>query len=141
MRTTVVAMLHHGNAAIDKMGKAAEAFLWPGMYLELEEKSENCPSCRAAGKNLRTQLPATEINRLEILTELNQEIQSEFAGPIESKTRGDVYIIVAVDRFIKWPTAQTCKNTDIRTVIKFLTNYRLTTEHRGLSAPITAAVS
>ena len=61
-------MLHHGHAAIDKMGKAAEAFWWPGMYREIQEKSENCPSCRAAGKNLRTHLPTTEIYRLEILT-------------------------------------------------------------------------
>ena len=77
----MVAMLHHGHAAIDKMGKAAEAFWWPGMYRENHEKSENCPSCRAASKNLRTQLPTTEINCLQILTEPNQEIQLDFAGP------------------------------------------------------------
>ena len=114
-------MMHHGHAAIDKMGKAAEAFRWPGMYREIQEKSENCPSCRAAGKNLRTQLSITEVNRLEILTEPNQEIQLDFAGPIKLKTRGDVYILVAVDRFSKCPTAHICKNTDTRTVMKFLT--------------------
>ena len=91
------------------------------MYRKIQEKSENCPSCRAAGKNLRTQLPTTEINRLEILTEPNQKIQLDFAGPIKSNTRGDVYILVAVDRFSKCPTAQICKNTDTRTVIKFQT--------------------
>ena len=47
----------------------------------------------------------------------------DFAGPIKSKTRGDVYILVAVARFSKWPTAQICKTTDPRTVIKFLTKY------------------
>ena len=100
MRTTVVAMLHHGHAAVDKKSKAAESFWWPGLYSEIQEKSENCPSCRAAGKNLRTLLPTTEINRLETLTEPNQEIQLDFAGPIKSETRGDVYILVAVDRFV-----------------------------------------
>ena len=119
MRTTVLAMLHHRHAAIDKMSKAAEAFWWPGLYRAIQEKSENCPSGRAAGKNRRTQLPTTEINRLEILTEPNQEIQLNFAGPIKSKTRGDVYILVAADRFSKWPTAQICKITDIRTVVNF----------------------
>ena len=47
----------------------------------------------------------------------------DFAGPIKSKTRGDVFILVAVDRFSKWPTAQICKNTDSRTVLKILTKY------------------
>ena len=102
-------------------GEAAEAFWWPGMYREIEEKSENCPSCRAAGKNLKSQIPSTEINRLDFLTKPNQEIQLDFAGPIKSKTHGDVYILVAVDRLSKWPTAQICENTDTRTVIKFLT--------------------
>ena len=70
-----------------------------------------------------TQIPSTEKNNLEILTEPNQEIQLDFAGPIKSKTRGDVYILVAIDRFSKWPTAQICKSTDTRTVLKFLTKY------------------
>ena len=53
----------------------------------------------------------------------NQEIQLDFAGLIKSKTRSDVYILVAVDRFSKWPTAQICKNTDSRTVSKLFTKY------------------
>ena len=36
-------------------------------------KIRNCPSCRAASKNLKTQIPSAEINRLELLTGLNQE--------------------------------------------------------------------
>ena len=84
---------------------------------------ENCPSCRVAGKNLKTQLPQTEINRLELLTEPGREVQLDFADPIKSKSRGDIYIFVAIDRFSKWPTAQICKNTDSRNVIKVLTKY------------------
>ena len=72
---------------------------------------------------MKTQLPSTERNKLDILFEPNQEIQLDFAGPIKSKTRGNVYILVAVDRFSKWPTAQICKNTNTRTVLKFSTKY------------------
>ena len=81
MRTTVVAMLHHGHAAIDEMGKVAEAFWWPEMYREIQEKSKNGPSCRAAGKNLRTQLPTTEINRLEISP--NRTKKSNWTSPVQ----------------------------------------------------------
>ena len=123
MRSTIIAMLHSGHVSVTKMDKSAEAFWWPGLHREIREKAETCPSCRTAGKNLNTQIPQTDVNRLEILTEPGQEIQLDFAGPIKSKSRGDVYILVAVDRFSKWPTAQICKSTDSRTVIKFLTKY------------------
>ena len=47
----------------------------------------------------------------------------DFTGLIKSTKRVDVYILVAIDRFSKWPTAQVCKNTDTRTVLKVLTKY------------------
>ena len=103
MRTTIIAMLHQGHTFATKMDRLAEAFWWPGMHREIQEKAETCPSCRAAGKNNVTQIPPTEKNNLEILTEPNQEIPMDFAGPI--KTSGDVYILVAIDCFSKWPTA------------------------------------
>ena len=113
MRTTITAILHQGHPSATMMDQSAAAFWWPSLYRKIREKAENCPSCRASGKHLTTQLPSTEKkqkkNNLEILSEPNQEIQLDFAGPIKSKTRGDVYILVAVDRFSKWPTAQICK--------------------------------
>ena len=121
MRTTIIAMLHQGHTSADKMDRLAEAFWWPGMHREIQGKAETCPSWRAGGKNTLTQFLSTEKKNLEILIEPNQEFQLDFAGPIKSKTRGDVYILVAIDRFSKWPTAQVCKNTDTRTVLKFWT--------------------
>ena len=121
--TTSIAMLHQGHTSVTKTDKATDAVWWPGMYREIRDISENCPSCRAAGKNPKIQIPLTEIKRLELSTEPNQDIRLDFAGPIKLKTRGDVYILAAIDRFSKWPIAQICKNTDTRTVIKFLTNY------------------
>ena len=123
MRSTIIAMLHQGHISTAKMDQLAEAFWWPGIHREIQEKAETCPSCRAAGKNIITQIPSTEKNKLEISTGPNQEIQLDFAGPIKSKTPGDVNILVAVDRFSKWPTAQVCGNPDTRTVLKFLTKY------------------
>ena len=123
MQTTVIAMLHQGHPSATKMDQVEVAFWWPGIYQEIREKAEKCPSCRASGKNLVTQLPSTEKNKLKILSEPNQDNQLDFAGPIKLKTRGNVYNLVAVDRFSKWGTAQICKNTDSRTVLKFLTKY------------------
>ena len=123
MRTTVIAMIHHGHTSAAKMEQLSVAFWWPGIQRVIQEKAVSCPSCRAAGKNIVTQTSSLKKNNLEILTEPNQEIQLDFAGPIKLKTRGDVYILVAMNRFSKWPTAQICKSTDTRTVLKFLTKY------------------
>ena len=82
MRSTVTAMLHQGHSSASKMDQSAAAFWRTGLYREIREKAENCPSCRASGKNSTTQLSSTAKNNLEILSEPNQEIQLDFAGPI-----------------------------------------------------------
>ena len=43
MRISIIAMLHHGHVAADEMEKAAEALWSPGMYREIQEKSETAP--------------------------------------------------------------------------------------------------
>ena len=123
MRSTIIAMLHQGHVSINKMDQSAEAFWWPGLHREIRKKAENCPSCRSAVKNLEIQLLQTKIERLDTLTEPGQEIKLDFAAPKKSKSCGDIHILVAIDRFSKWPTFQICKSTDSRTVIKFLTEY------------------
>ena len=117
MRTTIIAMLHQGHTSATKTGQLAEPFWLPGLYREFREKAETCPSCKAAGKNIKTQILSAKKNRLEILPAPNQDIQIDFVGPIKSKTCCDVYILVAIDRFSKWPTAHNCKNADTGTVL------------------------
>ena len=88
-------MLHQGLTPTAKMDQLGEIFWWSGIHRETQEKAKTCPSCRAAGKNNKTQIPSTEKKRQEILTKPNQQIQLDFTGPIKSKTRGVVYILVA----------------------------------------------
>ena len=57
---TVIAMLHHGHTSAAKMEQLSVDFWWPGIQREIQEKAESCPSCRAAGKNIVTQIPSTE---------------------------------------------------------------------------------
>ena len=121
MRTTVIAMIHLEHPSALKMDQQAAAFWWPDIYQEIREKAEICPCCRASSKNLVTHVPSTEKNKLQICP--NQITKFNWTGPTKSKSRGNVYILVAVDRFNKWPTAQICKNTDSGTVLKFLTKY------------------
>ena len=62
MRTTIIAMLHQGHTSAAKLDQLAEAFWWPGVHREIQEKAETCPSGRTAGMNIKTQSPSLEKN-------------------------------------------------------------------------------
>ena len=60
---------------------------------------------------------------MKTLTEPGQEIQIDFTGKLHNKKiNGDVQILIAIDRFSKWPTVKICKTAETKEVITFLTN-------------------
>ena len=60
---------------------------------------------------------------MKTLTEPGQEIQIDFTGKLHNKKiNGDVQILIAIDRFSKWPTVKICKTAETKEVINFLTN-------------------
>ena len=57
------------------------------------------------------------------LTEPGQEIQIDFTEKLQNKRiNWDVEILIAVDRFSKWPTVKICKTAETKEVINFRTN-------------------
>ena len=86
-------------------------------------KVKDCTACLASGKNLEYQLPSKHYGNLEKLTELGQEKQIDFTRKLHNqKIHGDVQILIAVDRFSKWPTVKICKTAETEEVIQFLTS-------------------
>ena len=84
---------------------------------------KDCIACLASGKNLKYQLPSKHYGKLEKLTEPGQELQIDFTGKLHNqKIHGDVQILIAVDRFSKWPTVKICKTAETKEVIQFLTS-------------------
>ena len=80
-------LLHKGHAAINKMTMATKPFWWPRMTREIQQKCDECIPCLMAGKNIKPQLPMTEINYLPPVEKTNQEIQLYLIGPIRFKHR------------------------------------------------------
>ena len=77
----------------------------------------------ATGNNLKYRLPQNQHGKLEKLTEPGQELQIDFTRKLHNKKlNGEAQILIAVDRFSKWPTAKICK-TDETKVLNFLTNH------------------
>ena len=64
-----------------------------------------------SGKNIEPNLHNTKKNRLPALSKPNEEIQLDFIWPITEKSQRFL-IVVAMDRYSKWPAASLCKTTD-----------------------------
>ena len=97
---------------------------WPHILSEIVEKAQACKSCTDKGKNLKPLIPKSQLGSLPPLTELNQEIQMDFAGPIPFKeyTQNN-YILVTVDRLSRYPHAETFHNCDTETALDYLERY------------------
>ena len=116
-------ILHFGHAGMTKMETEAKIFWWPTKKSDIKMKVKYCTACLATCKNLKYQLPSKHYGKLEKLTEPEQEIQIDFTGKLHNqKIHGDVQILIAVDRFSKWPTVKICKTAEAKEVIQFLTS-------------------
>ena len=123
LRRRLLDILHFGHAGMTKMETEAKIFWWPTKKSDIEMKVKDCTACLASGKNLKYQLPSKHYGKLGKLTEPGQEIQIDFTGKLHNqKIHGDVQILIAVDRFSKWPTVKICKTAETKEVIQFLTS-------------------
>ena len=140
LRKKLLDTLHFGHAGTTKMIAEAKIFWWPNINKDIEEKVKNCKACLSSGKNLKYQLPKNENGKLKILTEPGQEIQIDFTGKLHNKKlNGESQLLIAIDRFSKWPTVKICKTTETKEVINFLTqNFNFCTEYRRKSNRIKA---
>ena len=123
LRRRLLDILHFGHAGLTKMTAEAKIFWWPNITRDIENKAKDCTACLASGKNLKYQLPKNLYGNLKTLTEPGQEIQIDFTGKLHNKNiNRDVQILIAIDRFSKWPTVKICKTAETKEVINFLTN-------------------
>ena len=103
------------------MTAEAKIFWWPNINKDIEDKVKFCIACMSSGKNFKYQLPKNESEKLKTLTEPGQEIQIDFTGKLHNKKlNGENQLLIAVDRFIKWPTVKICKTSESKEVINFL---------------------
>ena len=123
LRRRLLDILHFGHSGITKMTTEAKIFWWPNKKQDIETKVKDCTACLASGKNLNFQLPKKHYGKLEKLSEPGQELQIDFTRKLHNKKlNGETQILIAVDRFSKWPTAKTCKTSETKEVINFLSS-------------------
>nr|GEV69637.1 reverse transcriptase domain-containing protein [Tanacetum cinerariifolium] len=106
---------HHGaNLTTKKIFDVG--FFWPTIYKDSHEFVKNCDSCQRQGKiSQRDEMPQNSIQVCEIFDVWG----IDFMGPFPS-SRGNKYILVAVDYLSKWVEAKAFLTNDARVVCKFL---------------------
>nr|GFB22538.1 reverse transcriptase domain-containing protein [Tanacetum cinerariifolium] len=106
---------HYGaNYSAKKVFDAG--FFWPTIYKDAHAFVTRCDICQCQGKiSERDEMPQNSIQVCEIF-----DIWGiDFMGPFPS-SRGNKYILVAVDYLSKWVEAKTLPTNDARVVCKFL---------------------
>ncbi|GKA30447.1 reverse transcriptase domain-containing protein [Tanacetum coccineum] len=106
---------HHGaNLTAKKIFDSG--FFWPTIYKDAHEFVKNCDQCQRQGKtSQRDEMPQNSIQVCEIFDVWG----IDFMGPFPS-SRGNKYILVAVDYLSKWVEAKALPTNDARVVCKIL---------------------
>nr|GFA15694.1 reverse transcriptase domain-containing protein [Tanacetum cinerariifolium] len=91
-------------------------FYWPSIYKDAFELMKRCDSCQRQGKvSQKDEMPQNFIQICEIFDVWG----IDFMGPFPS-SKGNKYILVAVDYLSKWVEAKALPTNDARVVVKFL---------------------
>ncbi|GKC76349.1 reverse transcriptase domain-containing protein [Tanacetum coccineum] len=105
---------HSANITAQKVFDAG--FFWPTIYKDAYELIKSCDACQRQGKiSQRDEMPQNAIQVCEIFDVWG----IDFMGPFPS-SRGNKYILVAVDYLSKWVEAKALPTNDARVVVKFL---------------------
>ncbi|GJQ99294.1 reverse transcriptase domain-containing protein [Tanacetum coccineum] len=111
-------------------------FYWPTIYKDAYELIKSCDACQRQGKiSQRDEMPQNAIQVCEIF-----DIWGiDFMGPFPS-SRGNKYILVAVDYLSKWVEAKALPTNDARVVVndKVMSKYGVTHRLSTLYHPQTS---
>ncbi|GJX29683.1 reverse transcriptase domain-containing protein [Tanacetum coccineum] len=107
---------HHGaNLTAKKIFDAG--FFWPTIYRDAHTLIKSCDMCQRQGIStfFDDEMPQNAIQVCEIFDVWG----IDFMGPFPS-SRGNRYILVAIDYLSKWVEAKALPTNDARVVVKFL---------------------
>ena len=125
---TRIHFCHHGKK---NMFEAARDVWYPYMYRSLAATATYCQQCTDASENLKTLLPKGDVGKVPEPREPNECLQLEFCGPISYLNESRKYVLVATDRFSKWPSAMVTTTNTSDKVLKFSINTSLNMEYLG----------
>ena len=124
LRPAVLKRIHRGHPGQEAMLDVSKYLWWPHMHKDIVNLAEECRSCSRYGKNVKYIIPNNESKPLPLLTQLpGQELQLDYAGPLEDKKWKKIYLLTAIDRYSKIPSVKITKSTGGKSWVNFLRTY------------------
>ncbi|GKE17959.1 reverse transcriptase domain-containing protein [Tanacetum coccineum] len=106
----------HHSATVTAKKVSESGFYWPSVFKDANEYVRRCDVCQRSGNiSLWNEMPQNNIQLCEVFDVWGLD----FMGPFP-QSRGNKYILVAVDYVSKWVEAQPLPTNDTRVVVKFL---------------------
>ena len=118
-----LSLLHETQPGQFGMKSRAENIWWPLLYREIYYHGKNCIQCIKAGKNLKVILGTSNTEKLPILSEPNEEVHLDFAGPLDKNWGNSKHLLLCIDRFSKFPSAKVVNNTSASSIFSFMSDY------------------
>ena len=120
LRKPLLSRLHRSHAGQLAVVDAAQYIWWPRMHRDIVQLCKDCPQCTKFGKNLKANASFNSSKPLPLLSGPNEELQLNYAGPLLDSFGNIIYILVAINRYSKYPSAMITRSTGGRKIIKFL---------------------
>ena len=105
------------------MYEAAKDIWYPYMFRSLATMAGNCRECTLTGKSLQNMCPKGDVGKIHEPKEANESVQLDFWGPINYLKEAKKYVLMAVDRFSRWPSAMVCNSNRSDKIVKFPRSY------------------
>ena len=123
LRPLVLQTIHSKHPGQAGMLALARLVWYSNLHSEIVAQAQSCKHCIDKGKNLKRIIPRNNLGTLSQLTEANEGIQMDFAGPIPFKNNTqNNYILLTVHRS-RFPHTETYHNCDINTAMEYLESY------------------
>ena len=84
LRPIILRSLHYGHQRRDSMLATVSNVWWLRLHREVVGIAQKCQQCKTAGKNSRPILRQSQIRKIPVSTEKNQEMAIDFAGPFQN---------------------------------------------------------
>ena len=123
LRQTILDSLHLSHPGSAAMLDLCQHVWFPHIHRTIVQMAQNYKHCTEKGKNIKLIIGQKHSFLLEPVVEPNKEVQLNLAGPKPDELKRDAYILVAIDKWSKFPTAKIFANTTADVAIKFMQRY------------------
>ena len=90
------------------------------MHRYIIQLCKDCPQCTKFSNNLKANASLNSSKPLTLLSSPNEEFQLNYAEPLQDSAGNIINILLAIDRYSKYPSRMITRSTEGKEIISFL---------------------